>query len=76
MKKSSNIASYFKFVSSGEISVCKGMSRKRRKQVALSLQHWDTLLQAKGLSPTLPPVYIGGVRVNLQGVTTGRWSAC
>ena len=76
MKKSGNIASYFKFVSCGELSVCKRMSRKQRKRIALSLQHWDTVLQAEGLSPTLPPVYIGGVRINLQGVTTGRWSAC
>lgn len=76
MKKSGNIASYFKFVSNNENWICKGLSRKRRKQIALSLQHWDTVLTAEGLSPTLPPVYIGGVRINLQGVTTGRWSAC
>lgn len=61
MKKSGNIASYFKFVSASSFS--GGLPRKRRKQVALSLQHWDTLLQAKGLSPTLPPVYIGGQRI-------------
>ena len=63
MKKSCNIASYFKLVSSGEISVCKGLSRKQRKRIALTLQHWDTVLQAEGLSPTLPPVYIGGQRI-------------
>lgn len=61
MKKSSNIASYFKFVSASRIS--GGLSRKQRKQVALSLQHWDTVLTAEGLSPTLPPVYIGGQRI-------------
>lgn len=76
MKKSSNIASYFKFVSSGELAVCKGLSRRRRKQIAGSLQHWDTVLLAEGLNPTLPPIYIGGVRINLQGVTTGRVSGC
>lgn len=75
MKKFGDIGSYFKFVSR-TLSDCKGLplSRKQRKQIALTLQKWDAVQE--GISPDHPPLYFWSARINLKGVTTGRVSAC